>query len=530
MSDAPGVLLPLGDFGPFDALAERAHGLYLDGFSEQAVQAAREGLLLCEAAGDERTARFLQFVSGIALHQLGRHAEAADAAGLLLRRLEGDGHPMWRAKALALLAEARVDLGMTTLAMDHLAEGRTLLAGAAGGGYNRLAATMAVALALRALVLFEPADELMMSVSTAAGYSQRIQLTVVQEAAVLRVSWGAMLELVGRSDEAHGHYHETLSRTARMRSLARDVGYPEMEARARAIEGFVLQRLGAGLLAEAELRAAIAGFRQREELAETQIARIGLALAVSARGGHAEARELLEGVNRTVRRTHVDVWAQAALSATARVAVAEHGDHPVVSPLTELARSSLMRLWADRQGRFEALQDRMRVREMTAQAERRERAALEDPLTGVGNRRLLLQVLERADRRFAAVFADVDRFARLNGRFSHEVGDEVLRRVADVLRRACGPQDVVVRYGGDEFVLLLAAPDADPAPVAEQVRAAVAAQPWGELAADLAVTVTVGVGGRAPAADALAEADAACTAARRAGHETGHGARAGRAP
>ncbi|WP_146099507.1 GGDEF domain-containing protein [Kineococcus xinjiangensis] len=514
----------MSSFGPFDVLAERAHGFYLDGFSESAVQAAREGLAFCEAAGDERTARFLQFICGVALHQLGRHSEASVEAGHLLRRLESSGDPLWRAKALALLAEARVDLGMTTLAMDHLAEGRMLVAAAKGGGYNRLAATMSVALALRALVLFEPADELLVSISSVTRYSRRLQLTVVQEAAVLRASWGAMLELVGRPGDAREHYGEAHARALWMQQLAWEVGYPEMLARGEAIEGFVLQRTGAGGLAEARLRQAMAGFRQREVLAETHIARIGLALALSERGLHTEARALLEEVTRTIRRSHVDVWASAALSAIARVAVEEHGDHPVAAPLSALVRSSLSRLWADREGRFEALQDRMRVREMAEQTDRMGRAALEDPLTRLGNRRLLQQVLERADRLFGAIFVDVDSFKFVNDDFSHEVGDAVLRRVAEVLRSRCRDEDVVIRYGGDEFVLLLAGEDADARSVAERVLAGVRAEDWEALAPGLRVTVSLGVARRAPAAEALSQADAACAAAKRGGRDRVAGA------
>ncbi|GAA4985205.1 GGDEF domain-containing protein [Kineococcus glutinatus] len=520
MADAPGELEPVSAFGPFDALAERAHQFYLDGFSERAVLACREGLLLCGLAGDERTARYLQFVCGIALHQLGRHSEASVEAGHLLRRLERSGDPLWRAKALALLAETRVDLGLTTLAMDHLAEGRMLVAAATTGGYNRLGATMAVALALRALVLFEPADELMGRAVAETGFGPRIQLTTVQESAVLRLSWAAMLELVGRPEEALGHYRVAHSRALHMRRLAQEVGYPEMVARAGAIEGYALQRTGDPALAEARLREAADGFRLREVLAETHITRIGLALALSERGEHAAARELLELVSRTVQqRTHVDVWASTALVATAAAAVREHGEHPVGPPLESLARAALGRLWADRESRFEALQDRVRVREMAEQNERAGRAALADPLTGLGNRRLLQQLLERPDLRFSAIFVDVDRFGAVNDDHTRQVGDAVLRRVGALLGARCGPADAAIRYGGDEFALLLAAEDADAPRVAAEVLAAVRAEPWEALATGLRVTLSVGVAGRAPAAEALTRADGACAEAKRAGRD-----------
>ncbi|NAZ75364.1 diguanylate cyclase [Kineococcus sp. T13] len=521
-------------FGPLDLLAEWAHRLYLDGFGEQAVQASREALALCEAAGDERTARYLQFICGVALHQLGRAAEASEEAGHLLRRLGADADPVWRAKALALLAESRVDLGMTALAMDHLAEGQLIVTAQPIRTYDHLSATMSVALALNALALFEPADELMVQMLALSFPPARVRLNVVQEAAVLQVSWAAMLEVAGRGEEAWPHYGAALSRVARMRALAREADYPEMLARAEAIEGFVLQRTGEAALGEARLRPAVAAFRLREELAETQIARIALATAASAAGDRSGAAELLAAVQRVSNATQLDVWGLVALDARARGAIAHEGRSDAVEALERLAQVSLARLWEDRESRFEALQDRVRQREMAEQHERIGRAALVDPMTGLGNRRRLQQVLERPDQRFGAVLLDVDSFRAVNEEHGHEVGDTVLRRVSDLLRREVPADAVLVRYGGDEFVVLLPAANADavgarreggapaagsPRALAERLLELVREEPWGQVATGLQVTASVGWAGPAAAAQALAAADAACAAAKRRGRD-----------
>jgi diguanylate cyclase (GGDEF)-like protein len=103
------------------------------------------------------------------------------------------------------------------------------------------------------------------------------------------------------------------------------------------------------------------------------------------------------------------------------------------------------------------------------QREREEllRAALTDPLTGLDNRRSLLNragyeiVRHLRDRRsFALVMVDLDGFKALNDRFGHDAGDELLCDVANGLLAGLRAQDTVARLGGDEFCIL--APDTDP--------------------------------------------------------------------
>ncbi|MGH3743246.1 MAG: GGDEF domain-containing protein, partial [Mycobacteriales bacterium] len=80
-----------------------------------------------------------------------------------------------------------------------------------------------------------------------------------------------------------------------------------------------------------------------------------------------------------------------------------------------------------------------------------------DPLTGSLNRSAVLERLTRAVEAdgpgVAVVFVDLDGFKAVNDEQGHETGDEVLVRVADVLRQRCRDQDEVGRYGGDEFLL-----------------------------------------------------------------------------
>lgn len=92
-----------------------------------------------------------------------------------------------------------------------------------------------------------------------------------------------------------------------------------------------------------------------------------------------------------------------------------------------------------------------------------EAAAVVDPLTQSFNRRymdhLMERELDRAARlktQIAFLMIDVDDFKSVNTRFGHIVGDTILREVADVIRKSVRASDTVVRYGGDEFLVILA--------------------------------------------------------------------------
>lgn len=94
--------------------------------------------------------------------------------------------------------------------------------------------------------------------------------------------------------------------------------------------------------------------------------------------------------------------------------------------------------------------------------ERIRHASLHDPLTGLPNRAMLFEYAShmlphnKRTNQFAAVlFCDLDRFKPINDTHGHEVGDIVLKAVADRLSKSLRAEDVVIRLGGDEFVILL---------------------------------------------------------------------------
>jgi diguanylate cyclase (GGDEF)-like protein/putative nucleotidyltransferase with HDIG domain len=88
--------------------------------------------------------------------------------------------------------------------------------------------------------------------------------------------------------------------------------------------------------------------------------------------------------------------------------------------------------------------------------------AITDGLTGVKTHRFLMEALSaewkrstRANRPFALVLMDLDRFKFVNDFYGHLEGDVILRRVGHILEQNCRRSDVVARYGGDEFVILM---------------------------------------------------------------------------
>ena len=163
-----------------------------------------------------------------------------------------------------------------------------------------------------------------------------------------------------------------------------------------------------------------------------------------------------------------------------------------------------------------------------------------DDLTGLFNRRHFSEHVRSRDAHANAAMAiaivDIDHFKRINDEHGHRVGDSVLREVAQRLRRAMRSSDVVSRWGGEEFCVLLGAihDDNDMELRAERLRLAVTSLPVELPEGDpIAVTVSVGVararGGRRTD-DLFGDADAALYDAKRAGRNRTRVARVERAP
>jgi len=130
-----------------------------------------------------------------------------------------------------------------------------------------------------------------------------------------------------------------------------------------------------------------------------------------------------------------------------------------------------------------------------------QQAALTDALTGLYNRRYALERLDqewadatRSGQPLACMVLDLDFFKRVNDTYGHDVGDQVLRETAGVLRAALRQGDVVCRLGGEEFVVIGRGMNRQAAQAcAERLRAGVAAQGIESANGALRVTISVGV-------------------------------------
>jgi two-component system cell cycle response regulator len=158
------------------------------------------------------------------------------------------------------------------------------------------------------------------------------------------------------------------------------------------------------------------------------------------------------------------------------------------------------------------------------------RLAVIDPLTQLYNRRYLTSHLERlcedeAVGGFALFIIDLDHFKAINDQHGHAVGDQVLQAVADSLRENLRPSDLIVRYGGEEFVVVVGglSDEAAAVVIAEKIRLTVAA-----MIVDRVVRLTASIGVTIADAAALEPRDAADGLLRRADIALYEAKRAGR--
>jgi len=125
--------------------------------------------------------------------------------------------------------------------------------------------------------------------------------------------------------------------------------------------------------------------------------------------------------------------------------------------------------------------------------------ARHDPLTGVYNRHALAEILEaeirrarRYDHPIGVLMIDVNRFKEVNDRFGHAAGDKVLCSVAKALSGSVRDCDVVVRYGGDEFLVLLIETNGEAEIVKDRIRTELSRHGQMSFLSEFPITLAIG--------------------------------------
>jgi diguanylate cyclase (GGDEF)-like protein len=127
--------------------------------------------------------------------------------------------------------------------------------------------------------------------------------------------------------------------------------------------------------------------------------------------------------------------------------------------------------------------------------------SITDPLTGVYNRRSFMELADqllarsaRSNSSSALLMIDIDHFKRINDQHGHSTGDEALKAFVARIQPCLRDEDILVRFGGEEFCVLMPGADGEGAlTLAERIREHVAAEPIEAEGTSIAVTVSIGI-------------------------------------
>lgn len=135
--------------------------------------------------------------------------------------------------------------------------------------------------------------------------------------------------------------------------------------------------------------------------------------------------------------------------------------------------------------------------------------AMLDSLTRIANRRAMVAHLEsefsrftRTNIDFSVLLVDVDHFKTVNDHYGHETGDQILRDVARLMKHALRKQDVIARWGGEEFLILLpGSTQVEAAEIGERLRLLIQHSKFNFNGHEVSITVSIGVGNSASSKD-----------------------------
>ena len=432
------------------ALNAQALAYHELGLDHEALDLIRRSIAAAKRSGDALALAWAYNRSGIIDDALGDTERGVESLEFALRLARAVGEEECLFAALNNLVERATELALARVAAGDLEKAEDTLAGAVHYAEEALGLARASGSAYRQAIILQ--------------------------------NYGYTLGLSGHAERALELLREATA-------LARRGGY-------RGILLAAHQAIGEAIYRRGETREAIQCYRtallEAEHASDLHVQR---ALHLSLWRAHkqiAEFEQALDHYERFVAlerrlRTHAAETRARLLAARLGIERAEMDAQQAVLD-AEAARA--------RNEELEAAKA-----ELEEEALRLLRGAHEDGLTGLWNRRhverelpVLVEDARRRNEPLSVALIDADHFKRINDQFGHPVGDEVLRRLADVLRRSVRPGDLVARLGGEEF--LVALPGATPEAalvLSQRLCAAVRTADWGDLPAGCGPTVSVGV-------------------------------------
>ena len=337
---------------------------------------------------------------------------------------------------------------------------------------NRLlsAALNACWIVLNQLGVYEAAEEVLARAHHASRDSaspHEISAQLMNRVKML-LGWGLRLERVGHIDEAAERFGTAAAMAVAVEEpfseslFPRRTGVPAVEQVGVLAAALALAEPGTG-----HIERLTQLHNETSWPNEKYIVTVALARCLHIAGRRQEAMDVLL----QARQAQNEAGELPSIRLSLALELAKFGDEAAGDDLPEAGARALGwladyvnelegELWALRQSQVATLNTRREHERLSAEHGAITQQALHDPLTGMPNRRALDEQLRNfagsaGAHPLAVALVDLDGFKDVNDRHSHAEGDDVLRVVASTLRDTLRGDDVVARYGGDEFIILL---------------------------------------------------------------------------
>jgi diguanylate cyclase len=479
-------LVAVSPYGPLADLAFETYDLTAHGRHLEALAEADRAEFVVHLFGDHRTARVIRLGRVYALAALGRLDEAlAVGEALVAETGEATAPLATKAKILADVADSLLRLGRIDDGLNYVARAWGLLEVAPRGTVRYVSAMSSLCDAARAAELFELADDCIRTAieTFSTGADPVYREAVLLQKAELLLEWGLRLEQIGRQEEAAGLF---------ARSAATLDDWDELQESGPI--GAALLAVGAAKTGRPELALDLIEkylwpMREAGQKHEARLLHLAYGLVLRDRGDLAGAHREFVAADELAGLPGQHLLFRYELAQVAALESPGVATQTMFRALT----NQLELLWRLRLDRRTMLRQAIRRVELEAARERADRAAASDALTGLGNRRLFDRLMGDLRGAGALLLIDVDHFKGINDTFSHSIGDRVLGEIAGVLRDHCRQGEVAVRFGGDEFAMLLKTGPVEAARVGERIRQVVVSYDWNVVAPGLRVTLSMGL-------------------------------------